>query len=220
MTKPKRGAIVEVVLERHGQTFAAEAGARIDSNTPAPLFRLLCLTLLISARISSQVAMSAAKALVDAGWTTPDKLAGSTWEQRTKVLNRSGYARYDESTARYLRRTTDLLIERYDGDLRRLREEAGGDVDALIDGLTQFTGIGEVGARFFLREVQATWGEVVPFIDDHVRDGANALDLPAGATALRRLVDDDATFARLAAALVRTRMAGDGEDILKRAARR
>jgi hypothetical protein len=119
MTKPTTAAIVETVLERHGRTFAAEAGARIELNTPAPLFRLLCLALLVSARISSQVAMSAAKALVEAGWTTPAKLSGSTWEQRTTVLNRSGYARYDESTARYLQRSTDLLVERYGGDLRR-----------------------------------------------------------------------------------------------------
>ena len=217
MSRPTREAIVAAVLERHGRTFAAEAGARIDDNTPAPLFRLLCLTLVISARISSELAMAAATALVDAGWTTPDKLAASTWRQRTKVLNESGYARYDESTARYLERTNDRLIERYDGDLRRLRDEAAGDVDALRKALTQFTGIGEVGASFFLREVQAVWDEVAPFVDDRVRDGAAALGLPADAEGLRALVDDDAAFARLAAALVRTHMDGDADEILGQA---
>ena len=147
MIKPAPEAIVDAVLKRHGHTFAADAGARVDRNTPAPLFRLLCLSLLISARISSELAMSAARALVDAGWTTPSKLADSTWEQRTEVLNQSGYARYDESTARYLQRTNDRLIEHYNGDLRRLRGEADGDVDTLIDGLSQFSGIGKVGAR-------------------------------------------------------------------------
>ena len=220
MTKPTTAAIVETVLERHGRTFAAEAGARIELNTPAPLFRLLCLALLVSARISSQVAMSAAKALVKAGWTTPAKLSGSTWEQRTTVLNRSGYARYDESTARYLQRSTDLLVERYGGDLRRLRDESGGDVSELSERLIQFTGIGTVGAEFFLREVQAVWPEVMPFVDGHVSDGAEMLGLPTEAPALRKLVEDDAAFARLAAALVRVRLADDAEGLLERAAQR
>lgn len=217
MSTPKTDAVVAAVLARHGQTFGAEAGARIEANTPAPLFRLLCLSLLISARISSEAAMAAARALVDAGWTTPAKLADSTWEQRTKVLNESGYARYDESTARYLQRTTDRLIEHYGGDLRRLRDEADGDVDALIDGLTQFTGIGDVGAQFFLREVQAAWEEVAPFVDEYARSGAESLGLPTSAKALRNLVDDDAAFVRLVAGLVRTRMAGDADDLLDQA---
>ena len=130
------------------------------------------------------------------------------------------YARYDESTARYLQRSTDLLVERYGGDLRRLRDESGGDVSELSERLTQFTGIGTVGAEFFLREVQAVWPEVMPFVDGHVSDGAEMLGLPTEAPALRKLVEDDAAFARLAAALVRVRLADDAEGLLERAAQR
>lgn len=51
-------------------------------------------------------------------------MAEATWRQRTDVLNRAGYARYDESTSRMLGDTAQLLLDRYRGDLRKLREEA------------------------------------------------------------------------------------------------
>ena len=178
MTTPSRDRVIDVLLERHGRTFASEAAIRLDRNTPAPLFRLLVMSLLVSARISSTIAIDATKALSEAGWTTPDKLLRSTWEQRTKVLNRAGYARYDESTARYLEQTTTLLVERYDGDLRNLRDAAGRDPSVEHRLLTDFTGIGDVGAHVFLREAQVVWSELDPYVDDRILETAAALSLP------------------------------------------
>lgn len=94
-----REDIVATLLERHGGTFADELGISLDDPTPSPLFRLLVAAILFSARIRTDIAVAAAKALFDQGWTTPDDLADSTWSQRAKVLNESGYARYDERTA-------------------------------------------------------------------------------------------------------------------------
>jgi endonuclease III len=139
-------------------TFAEEAGISLRDK-PAPLFQLLCLTLLASARIRSSVAVAAARSLFEQGWTTPAKLAASTWEQRTKVLNSAGYARYDESTARMLADTTNLLLTRWHGDLRRLRDEAGRDPQRIHQLLQDFKGIGPVGATIFLREAQVVWPE-------------------------------------------------------------
>lgn len=36
-----RQAIVRALLDRHGRTFAEEAGIDVAKNTPSPLFRLL-----------------------------------------------------------------------------------------------------------------------------------------------------------------------------------
>ena len=57
------------------------------------------------------------------------------------MLNRSGYARYDESTSRYLEATSRLLLEDYRGDLRRLREAAGHDPKRERELLKQFKGM-------------------------------------------------------------------------------
>lgn len=213
-------ATVAALLDRHGRTFASEAGIRLGRNTPAPLFQLLCLSLLISARIGADIALAATRALFEAGWTTADKMATATWEQRTKVLNEAGYARYDESTSRYLASTAERLIEHHDGDLRRVRREADGDSDQLRAQLTAFTGIGDVGADVFIREVQTIWHEYGPFVDERTLEIAAGLDLPSSADDLRATVDDVHTFTRLVAALVRTGLAGDHERVLEEATER
>lgn len=220
MAEPSHDQVVEVLLARHGRTFASEAGIRLDRNTPTPLFRLLVMSLLVSARISSRIAIAATRALADAGWTTPDSMLASTWEERTRVLASAGYARYDESTARYLEQTTTLLTERWDGDLRNLREEAGRDPEREHRLLTDFTGIGDVGAHVFLREVQVLWDELDPYVDDRTLRRAAELTLPSTATDLRRTVPDVGTFARLVAAIVRAGLAADVDEILEQASDR
>ncbi|CAN5810412.1 endonuclease [soil metagenome] len=204
--------VVKALLDRHGRTHADELRIPLRRNTPSPLFRLLCAALLASARISADLAVTGARALSDAGWTTAEKMAGATWEQRVKVLNDAGYARYDESTSRLLGETADLLSDRYGGDLRRLRDTADRDLDRERELLKECKGIGDVGADIFLREVQLVWDEVHPFADDRALRAARALDLGADAEALTRHVSRG-DYPRLVAALVRTELAGDADAV-------
>lgn len=196
------------LLRHHGRTFAAELGAPIRRNTPAPLFQLLYFSLLTSAPVQANVAMHGARALREAGWTTPAKLADSTWRQRTDTLNRAGYARVDEKTATQLADLTEQVQSRYRGDLRRLRDEADGDPERAQKALKRFKGIGDTGAAIFLREVQVAWPEFQPFADPAALSAAGRLDLPEEARALARLVPAS-RFAELVAALVRTKLARD-----------
>ena len=205
-------------MKRHGHTFAEEVGINL-ADTPAPLFQLLVTSLLFSARISADIAVSGAKALFDQGWTTPKKMQDSTWRQRTDALNKSGYARYDESTSRMLANTTDYLISNYDGDLRNLREAADGKPGGVIARLTEFKGIGEAGAGIFLREVQAVWPEFCPQVDDRARKGAEMLGLNTSDAEIKRYAGDDPEdIARFVAALVRTSLEKDAEEIIDNAA--
>ena len=121
--------VVRRVLDRHGRTFAAKAGiARTDE--PAPLFQLLVLAQLLSARIGAGVAVVTARELFRAGWTTPARLRAAGRGAVVGALGRGGYRRYDERTATQLREMAELVLHRYDGDLRRLAEEADGDARA------------------------------------------------------------------------------------------
>lgn len=205
-------AVVEALLDRHGTTYAEELGIDLAGNTPSALFRWLCAAILMSARVSSQNAVRAAKALADAGWTTADHMAASSWRDRVKVLNENGYARYDESTSRMLGEDVEILMDRYKGDLRELREKAGREPAAERRLLKEYKGIGDVGADIFCREVQVAWDELHPFADRKSLSSAEKLGLPQSAEALAKLVARD-DYPRLLAALVRCDLAGDHDAI-------
>ncbi len=203
-------AIVRDLLGRLGKTYSAEVGFDPTTNRPAPLFKLLALALLLSARIPASASTRAMRALLDEGWTTPEKMARSTWEQRTRVLNRSGYARYDESTSRMLGATTELLLERWNGDLRRLRDDADRTPAGERSRLSEFKGIGDVGVSIFFREVQPAWTELMPYVDERAARAATSLGLPADPLALRDLVATDQEFAELTSALIRHDLSASG----------
>jgi endonuclease III len=137
VAKPSRDAVLAALLERHGRTYCDELGIDIEKGTASPLFRWLCASLLFSARISAELAVQAAAALAEQGWTTPQKLADATWKERVRTLNASGYARFDERTATMLGETCEILLDRYGGDLRRLREEAERDLPRLVTALVR-----------------------------------------------------------------------------------
>jgi hypothetical protein len=189
------------VLARHGTTFADEAGIGL-TDEPAPLFRLLVLAQLLSARIGARIAVATARELFAAGWTTPARLRDAGRGAVVGALGRGGYRRYDERTATQLREMAALVLDRWAGDLRGLAVAAGEDVGRAAALVQEVKGIGPTGAAVFLREVQAVWPWVRPFLDDRARAGARRLDLPDDATALAGLVDGD-DLARFAAALVR-----------------
>lgn len=215
--KPGRQELAQAVLERYGRTFAEELGIRLDRAGPADFFRLLTFALLASTRIGHDTAREAARALQRRGWTTPRKMARSTWRQRTDTLNRAGYARYDESTSRMLGDTTELLLDAYRGDLRRMREEAERDPKRERRLLKRFKGIGDSGADIFLREAQAAWEELHPFADPKALEAARRLGLGTSPEALARLVPKR-EFPRLVAGLVRCALEKGYDEVRESAA--
>lgn len=116
------------VLARYPRSYAEESGIR-SLDTPSPLFRLLVMALLMSARIRASIALDAARAHTGRGWTT-QRMADAPWEQWAGLLSQSGCARYGERTATRLGETAVLLLDRYGGDLRHLRERVGRDPHA------------------------------------------------------------------------------------------
>ncbi|MDX3057534.1 endonuclease [Streptomyces sp. NE06-03E] len=196
------GQKLDALLERHSTTYAAEAGIRLR-DTPQPLYQLLVLSLLLSARIRADIAVASARALFSHRLRTPRRMADATWQERVDALGEGGYRRYDERTATQLGDGALLLLDTYGGDLRRLRREADGDMDTLRASLRRFPGIGPAGADIFLREVQTVWPEASPYLDAKALQGAERLGLPATPDKLVRLAKGEDP-AVLAAALVRS----------------
>lgn len=190
----------------HPQTYTQLWGVELGSGTAAPLFQLLCGALLSSARIRATVATAATRGLHAAGWTTAARLQRSSWERRVEVLHEAGYTRYQERTATLLGEAADQLLERYGGDLRRLRDQAQRDRDGERRLLGEIPGIGATGAAIFLREVQLIWPEVRPFADRRALAAARRRGLPGSAAALEKLAGGE-DFVHLVAALVQEDLA-------------
>jgi hypothetical protein len=193
--------ITDRLLEEAGRTYAAEAGIRL-ADQPAPLYRLLVLSMLLSTRIKADIAVAAARELVAAGMGTPKRMLEAYWQDRVDALGRAHYKRYDEQTATALGDGARLLLDKYAGDLRKLRSQADGDGKRIRELLTEFPRLGPVGASIFAREAQALWPELRPALDGKALRGARRIGLPESDTKLAGLTSDD-RLAELAAALVR-----------------
>lgn len=196
--------VVDELLKNYGQTYADEAGIKLR-DTPAPLFQLLVLSLMLSARISADKAVSATASLFKSGLTTAEKMAGASWQERVDAITWSGYKRYDERTATSLGKTAEMVLDEYDGDLRKLHEAGHHDVGELQTRLQKFNGIGKVGANIFLREAQTVWDDVYPFADDVILKTAGKLSLPTDAEKLSKVCGRK-DLAPLTAALMRVKL--------------
>lgn len=207
---PDRAAIAATLLDRHGRTYAQEAGVTLK-DTPAPLYQLLVLSTLLSARISADIAVAAARELFAAGLRTPQAMVDASWQDRVDALGRGHYKRYDERTATMLGDGARLVLDRWSGDLRRLRDEAGGAAEDVRRRLSEVPGVAAVGSAIFCREVQGVWPSLRPFVDDKAADGAQRLALPRDSERLAALVAAD-DLPRLVAACVRAALSKDVVD--------
>lgn len=201
--------VVRVLLRRHGHTYAAEAGIRLK-DTPMPLYQLLVLATLLSARIRATTAVDAARELFAAGMRTPERMADASWQQRVDALGRGHYRRYDERTATMLGDGAGIVLNRWKGDLRRLRDE-GKDRAGIGALLQEVPGIGPAGAAIFCREAQGMWDELRPFVDQKTAQGAERLGLPTTASRLARYAPGS-RFPELVAGCVRAALSKDVTD--------
>ncbi|MDH6280053.1 endonuclease [Prescottella agglutinans] len=206
MTETQTRTVADL-MERAGHTFAEDAGITLKDE-PKPLFQLLVLTLLLSARISADIATHAARELFRSGWRTPQALASAPRQDVIAALKRGHYSRYDETRATELRLAAERVEREYHGDVRRLAEACDGDPGGAAAALEEFDGIGPVGADIFLREVQDLWPWLKPHMDARVLRGADELHLPHEGEWLADMAPGG-RVAPLAAALVRVTLDKD-----------
>ena len=66
--------------------------------------------------------------------------------------------------------TADMVLEKYDGTLEKLREAAGRNPQKEMKLIREFKGVGETGVNIFCREAQLHWEELFPFADQRSLD--------------------------------------------------
>lgn len=173
-------------LAGDGRGFAEQYGFGVTNN-PAQLFQVLYLSVLLARRGDFRKAVDAAAALRDAGWDTAARLARSLHEDRVRVLRGEGQRSDVDTLAATLGDLARTLVDRYRGDLRRLRTEAHQDPVRERRLLTALPGVDDAVADLFLREAQAVWREVAPVADRRALAAARRLGLGRSAQDLAGL---------------------------------
>ena len=176
-------ATVRALLDRHPNGYVAEEAGFTVTNTAAGLFRLLCVSVLADDSAPGRVAAEGAKALFRKHWDSAPEMAKTGERERAEVLGQAGYPGAGRAS-RLLGEATSLVMDRYHGDLQRLRAAADGDPRRLRALLEEIPGMDDAGCAVFLREAQMFWPEAAPFIDEHAKRAARRLELPTDAEEL------------------------------------
>ncbi|MEU4681466.1 hypothetical protein [Micromonospora sp. NPDC023737] len=163
-------------LAGSGRGFAEQYGFQVTNN-PSSLFQLLYLSALLSRRGDFRRAVESAQALREAGWDSAARLARSLHEDRVRVLRQAGQRGDVDALASTLGDLARTVVDRYRGDLRRLRAKAQYDPGQERKLLTELPGVDDQVVELFLREAQALWREVAPVADRRALAAARRLGL-------------------------------------------
>jgi endonuclease III len=133
----------------------------LELTKPEDRFKWFLASMLFAKRISSKIAGKTFMKLIEAGLTTPEKILEAGWGKLVEILDSGGYVRYDYSTATNILEAAKLLINRYDGSLEKLYEEADSFKE-LENRLREFKGVGPTAISIFLRELKEVWVKAKP----------------------------------------------------------
>ncbi|MEY8841301.1 hypothetical protein AB9K41_19920, partial [Cribrihabitans sp. XS_ASV171] len=102
-----RTDLIDALIEDHGTLYSEEIGANIARDVPQQWFHWLLGALLLSARISAGNAVEAAQALKEEGLHKAEAIRHANHQHLVALLNRNGYARYDNQGADYIHAAAD-----------------------------------------------------------------------------------------------------------------
>lgn len=200
----RKRRMARTLLGANRRGFAETLGLRV-SNSPANLFQLLCLSILLRDLSDYRVAAQAAGALRGA-WDSAARMARSSQDERVRVLRENGAGRKAQALAAMFGDLARAVAQRYGGDLRRLRTQAGQDRAKERRLLIALPGVDDRAVDLFFREVQSPWREVAPFADQRALGAARKLGLARSAEELADVIHGvrSEKIAWLVGALVRT----------------
>ncbi|OKI61243.1 hypothetical protein [Micromonospora sp. CB01531] len=173
-------------LAGDGRGFAERYGFRVINN-PSSLFQVLYLSVLLARRGDYRKAVDSAVALRDSGWDSAARLARSLHADRVRVLREAGQRGDVDQLATVLGDLARAVVDRYRGDLRRLRTAAQQDPARERRLLRDLPGVDDDVIELFLREAQAVWREVAPVADKRALVAARRLGLGRSADDLAGL---------------------------------
>ncbi|MEM1566014.1 MAG: hypothetical protein QW510_02855 [Candidatus Bathyarchaeia archaeon] len=154
--------IVKKLVESLGERYSTVLGINIESGREDEIFKWFLASILFGAPIKETSVIKTYRCFEKHNVLTPKAILAAGWNGLVRILDEGGYARYDFRTADKLLEAMRNLIEKYDGKLTKIYENAGGsqELENLLKGLGK--GIGDTTISIFLRELRVVWDKAKP----------------------------------------------------------
>ncbi|HVO85520.1 MAG TPA: hypothetical protein VMT06_00190 [Candidatus Eisenbacteria bacterium] len=155
-------AELKTLLADSGQTYSELLDIDLSKGADGEVFKWFLAFILFGAPITENSVIKTYRVFEKRGILTPQKIVKTGWDGIVKVLDKGSYTRYDFKTASKLLLVIGNLLEKYDGSLNRIHDEAEDprDLELKLKGLGK--GIGSVTVGIFLRELRGVWKKADP----------------------------------------------------------
>jgi hypothetical protein len=173
-----KASMADSVVRRFGGRYSSELGIDVDAGD-AEVERWFLASTLFGTRISARIAERTFHLMAGAGINRIADAQEREWADLVALLDAGGYARYDFRTATRLQALSEVVADRYHGDIGEIGRHCS-DPTALVALLDELPGWGPVTVGLFLRELRGVWpGARLP-LDPRAAEAAHHIGLLTG----------------------------------------
>jgi endonuclease III len=183
---------VRVLVENFGKRYSEILGINLASGKDEEIFKWFFASILFGAPITEASVIKTYKCFQKYDVLTPTRILKTGWDGLVRILDEGSYTRYDFKTADKLLEVMQNLIQKYNGSLTLLYNQASNMQDLKNRLKDLGKGIGEVTVNIFLRELRDVWDKAEPEPTSLVLLAAKNLGIfkkEARESALKQLMD-------------------------------
>jgi endonuclease III len=150
------------LIENYGRRYSETLGINLSEGREAEIFKWFLASILFGAPITEAAVIKTFKCFQKYNVLTPKQILDTGWDGLVRILDEGSYTRYDFKTADKLLETMQNLMEKYNGNLTSLYNEASDthDLEKRLKDLAK--GIGDITVSIFLRELREIWEKADP----------------------------------------------------------
>jgi endonuclease III len=153
---------LKVFVESFGTRYSELLGINLTNGKDEEIFKWFFASILFGAPITETSVIKTYKCFQKYDVLTPKQILQTGWDGLVKILDEGSYTRYDFKTADKLLEVMQNLIQKYNGSLTLLYNQAS-DMQDLENRLKDLgKGIGNVTVNIFLRELRNVWDKAEP----------------------------------------------------------
>jgi hypothetical protein len=183
---------LKLLVENFGQKYSEILGIDLSRGRDEEIFKWFLAAVLFGAPITEQSVIKTYNCFAKHDVLSPKRILKTGWDGLVRILDEGSYTRYDFKTADKLLEVMRNIVEKYDGSLTLLHDQASDlrDLEKRLKALGK--GIGDVTISIFLRDLRGVWGKADPLPTAMVLLAAKELRILRGGTAkeaLRQLKD-------------------------------